>query len=87
MGGREEMLADDKLFPATGTYNAMLNCLAKNAAVGGATMEDGRELMLAALERGKTWDEQVPEPQSSQQTLISKPHGFTCHPQTRNPKH
>ena len=54
------MLADEKLFPATGTYNAMLNCLAKNAAVGGATMEDGRELMMAALERGKAWDEQVP---------------------------
>jgi hypothetical protein len=53
------MLADTTLFPGTGTYNSMVNCLAKNAAVGGAGIQETKALMLAALERGVRWDEQT----------------------------
>jgi len=54
-----EMLQDPLLYPATGTFNAMFNCLAKNAAVTAVPMEDAKALLLAARERGVAWDEQT----------------------------
>jgi len=54
-----EMLDNKKLYPATGTYNALVNCMAKNAAVGVVSIEEARALMLSALEKGVFWNEQT----------------------------
>jgi len=54
-----KMQADAQLFPLTGTYNAMFNCLAKNAAVTDVSLEDARKLLLLAREQRVFWDEQT----------------------------
>ena len=66
----ERLQEDESLSPAIGTYNAMVNCLSKNAAVGAVTMAEGRELMLAAFaHKQKTSDSDMPG--WDEQTVVS----------------
>jgi len=43
------MLEDAHVTPMTGTYNAMFNCMAKNAAVSSIGFEQARALLLHTL--------------------------------------